>query len=130
MSLFERDEEDLLEVIKTVLNDYDKDEPILIASLMLCFYDGIPFNVTFEELVDFAKKIRDKERLKLYQKILQSISFENIDLEVFNILQRYDEDDRKTIINNAFQIYNNDLEHYFESSYKIAQELNQELIIE
>lgn len=78
----------LKEIIESAIAFYDEDEPTRIAYLILDLDEEYYYDWTFEGLTTLLKSIRNKERLELYQIILDSINFDDVDLEFLNILKK------------------------------------------
>lgn len=117
----------LKEVIESAITFYDEDEPTRIAYLILDLDEEYYYDWTFEGLTTLLKNIRNKERLELYQVILDSIDFDDVDLEFLNILKKYDENERKVILDNAHNLSANELTYQIRNSMQIIQKMSKTL---
>lgn len=117
----------LKEVIESAITFYDKDEPTRIAYLILDLDEEYDYDWTFEGLITLLKNIRNKERLELYQIILDSINFDDVDLEFLNILQKYNAEEREIILDNAHNLSANELTYQIRSSMQIIQKMSETL---
>lgn len=117
----------LKEVIYSAITFYYEDEPTRIAYLILDLDEDYSYHWTFEGLVTLLKNIRNKERLELYQIILDCIDFDDVDLEFLDILQRYNKEEQKAILDNARSLSANELTYQIRSSLQIIQKMSETL---
>lgn len=85
------------------------------------------YDWTFEGLTTLLKNIRNKERLELYQVILDCINFDDVDLEFLNILQKYNAEEREIILDNARNLSANEMIYQIRSSMRIVQKMSETL---
>ena len=114
-------------VIESAITFYDKDEPTRIAYLILDLDEEYYYDWTFEGLTTLLKNIRNKERLELYQVILDCITFDDVDLEFLNILQKYNAEEREIILDNARNLSANEMIYQIRSSMRIVQKMSETL---
>lgn len=114
-------------VIESAITFYDKDEPTRIAYLILDLDEEYYYDWTFEGLTTLLKNIRNKERLELYQVILDCITFDDVDLEFLNILQKYNAEEREIILDNARNLSANEMIYQIRSSMQIIQKMSETL---
>nr|DAR67420.1 MAG TPA: hypothetical protein [Caudoviricetes sp.] len=114
-------------VIESAVTFYDKDEPTRIAYLILDLDEEYYYDWTFEGLTTLLKNIRNKERLELYQVILDCITFDDVDLEFLNILQKYNAEEREIILDNARNLSANEMIYQIRSSIRIVQKMSETL---
>lgn len=117
----------LKEVIESANTFYDEDEPTRIAYLILDLDEDYDYDWTFEGLTTLLKNIRNKERLELYQVILDCITFDDVDLEFLNILQKYNAEEREIILDNARNLSANEMIYQIRSSMRIVQKISETL---
>lgn len=117
----------LKNVIESAIEFYDEDEPTRIAYLILDLDEEYFYDWTFEGLITLLKNIRNKERLELYQVILDCIDFDDVDLEFLDILQRYNKEEQKAILDNAHSLSANELTYQIRSSLQIIQKMGETL---
>lgn len=114
-------------VIESAITFYDKDEPTRIAYLILDLDEEYYYDWTFEGLTTLLKNIRNKERLELYQVILDCITFDDVDSEFLNILQKYNAEEREIILDNARNLSANEMIYQIRSSMRIVQKMSETL---
>ena len=114
-------------VIESAITFYDKDEPTRIAYLILDLDEEYYYGWTFKGLTTLLKNIRNKERLELYQVILDCITFDDVDLEFLNILQKYNAEEREVILDNVRNLSANEMIYQIRSIMQIVQKMSETL---
>lgn len=127
LNIFDNNQNILKGVIESAITFYDKDEPTRIAYLILDLDKEYYYDWTFEGLTSLLKNIRNKERLELYQVILDCITFDDVNLEFLNILQKYNAEERKIILDNAHNLSANEMIYQIRSSMQIIQKMSETL---
>lgn len=130
LNILSNNQDILKEVIESANTFYDEDEPTRIAYLILDLDEEYDYDWTFEGLTTLLKNIRNKERLELYQVILDCITFDDVDLEFLNILQKYNAEEREIILDNARNISANEMIYQIRSSIQVIKEINETLELE
>ena len=130
LGVLDNDQYILSDIIESAIDDYNEDESTRITNLILALDEEYHYRFTFEGLTSLLKNIRNKERLELYKIILESINFDDIKLEFFDILQKYSESERKIVLDNARSISKNDLIYQIRSSMQVIKKMEETLELE